>query len=75
MKELSLEQQEKVSGGLTPPSNIHPGMNARLAMTSFRGLGLLGAAFSGGFAAGTFLESEFQLGTKLGAAIYDVIHG
>lgn len=75
MKELNSIELNKVDGGFAPPNNIHPGMNARLAMTSFRGLSLVGAAFSGGFAAGTFLESEFQLGTKLGAAIYDVIHG
>lgn len=41
MKELTCEQVNEVSGGFKPPTDVWPGMSARLALTTFKGWGLL----------------------------------
>lgn len=58
MKELNIEDMEIISGGLQPPSNIHPFMDVRIALTTFKGMGLVGAAFGVGYAAGQWLNEN-----------------
>ena len=58
MIEINKRETEEVSAGFAPPTNIHPGMNANIAVTSFRGLGLVGASFAAGFAAGGWLAAN-----------------
>ncbi len=39
MKELTCEQVNEVSGGFKPPTDVWPGISARLALTTFKGWG------------------------------------
>jgi hypothetical protein len=58
MKELSIQQLKVVSGGLAPPTNVYPGMNASVALRKFPGLGYITTAFAGGYAAGEWLNEN-----------------
>jgi hypothetical protein len=61
MKELTVEQVSVVSGGFRPPTQIWPGMSARLALTTFAGWGALGGAFSAGWAVGSWLNENTSI--------------
>jgi hypothetical protein len=61
MKELTVEQVSVVSGGFKPPTQIWPGMSARLALTTFAGWGAVGGAFSAGWAIGSWLNANTRI--------------
>jgi nucleoside recognition membrane protein YjiH len=69
MKELTCEQVNEVSGGFKPPTDVWPGMSARLALTTFRGLSLVGIAFSAGFKAGKYLNENTPIQKKIASLI------
>ncbi|MCA1931228.1 hypothetical protein [Rheinheimera sp.] len=69
MKELTCEQVNEVSGGFKPPTDVWPGMSARLALTTFKGWGWVGAAFSAGYAAGEFLNRNTPIQKKIASLI------
>ncbi|GAA0671300.1 hypothetical protein [Rheinheimera tangshanensis] len=69
MKELTCEQVNEVSGGFKPPTDVWPGMSARLALTTFKGWGAVGAAFSAGYMIGEFLNSNTLIQKKIASLI------
>lgn len=58
MRELAVKDLEVVSGGLAPPTNLHPRMDARIAVESFKGWGVLGSAFGLGYTIGSWLNDN-----------------
>lgn len=61
MKELTVEQVSVASGGFKPPTQIWPGMSARLALTTFGGWGAVGGAFSAGWTVGCWLNDNTRI--------------
>jgi hypothetical protein len=58
MKKLNLKDLELISGGLTPPQHVYPGMDARIALRTFPGIGYVVTAFSAGYAFGQWLNEN-----------------
>lgn len=56
MQELTMQEVGNVSGGFVPPSHVYPGMNARIALRTFPGLGYVASAFTVGYQAGNWLN-------------------
>lgn len=69
MKELTFEQVNEVSGGFKPPTDVWPGMSARLALTTFKGWGWVGFAFTAGFKAGEYLNENTKIQKKIASLI------
>lgn len=65
MRELTREQMNSVSGGFKPPSQVWPGMSARLALTTFAGWGLVSGAFSVGWAIGSWINVNTRIQQKI----------
>lgn len=58
MRTIQIQELEVIGGGLVPPADVYPGMSARLALTTFKGIGYVGTAFSMGVAAGQWLNEN-----------------
>ncbi|MEI8570484.1 hypothetical protein U737_16360 [Methylomonas sp. LW13] len=61
MRELTITEMSVVGGGFIPPSEIHPFMDARIALTTFKGLGYLGVAFKIGYTLGEILNENTDI--------------
>lgn len=71
MKEVSINDLEIVSGGLVPPANVYPGMDARIALRTFPGLGYVATAFGAGYAAGQWLNENTPIQEWISNALPD----
>lgn len=74
MEILDMNSVKAVNGGFRPPTHIFPGMNARLALTTFRGMGLVGMAFGMGYSAGTYLAENTGIDEWIADAAWGLTH-
>ena len=58
MRELTISEMSVVGGAFVPPSSVHPFMDYRIALTTFRGMGYVGAAFTAGYTLGELLNEH-----------------
>lgn len=58
MRELNISELSVVGGGFTPPAVLHPYMDYRIALTTFRGMGYVGSAFTAGYTLGQLLNTH-----------------
>ena len=69
MKELTCEDVNEVSGGFKQPTYVWHGMSESLWLTTFKGWGAVGAAFSAGYMIGEFLNSNTLIQKKIASLI------